>query len=237
MSSRNPKPSPSTAKRIGSGTQARKSALNSLPTTASFSAPVNKPQPPEKKVRKSSVQLSDNYAPLPDRTDDDGENNRVQLALQLLDPKLWNHIYDEARKCESERRRAKKALGEKAALEEELKDLKSRLRKMDKNAPRAKPSTHHSPAKELDVQRVQRLKAAWSTVTSTCKDSISFNNWETAGMSEAVKVVQGEIDEMTKSVGSETPFSSPPSGMANGREHDDTRDSVMGNMRRLFDET
>lgn len=48
-------------------------------------------------------------------------------------------------------------------------------------------------------------------------------------MSEAMKVVQGEIDEMTKTGGSEPPLSSPPVGMVNGREHEDTGDSVMGN--------
>ena len=184
----------------------------------------------------------DNDAPFTD-ADDGSDDNRVQLALQLLDPKLWNQIYCEARKCESERRRANNALREKAALEAEVKDLKSRLLEMDKNATKPKPKLrpsartdiHQSSMKGLDSHRAQRLKAAWSTVASTCKESISFNNWEAAGMSEAVKVVQGEIDEMTKAMGSETSLSTP-SGIANSGELGDNGDSMMGNLR-LFSET
>ncbi|KAK2758959.1 hypothetical protein FQN54_003057 [Arachnomyces sp. PD_36] len=226
----------STAKRTGSSTQPAKSARYSLPNTASFSAPVNKP--PIKRGRESPIELSDHDVPAYESTDDGKGDSRVQLALQLLDPKLWNQIYHEARKCESERRRADNAVREKAALEAELRDVKARLKKMEKYAhkPNPNPSKFQSPRKEPDPRRAQRLKVAWETVSTTCKDYISFTNWEAAGMSEAMKVVQGEIEDMTKAAGSESPPSSPNFSV-DGHEHDDPGDNVMGNLQRLFDET
>lgn len=235
-SSRNPRLSESTAKRLDSGSQPRKLTRNSLPSAAPFSAPVNKP--PIKRAPASSVQLPDNDPPILDSTDDG--DNRVQLTLQLLDPKLWVQIYDEARKCEPERRRANSALRENAALKAEMKDLKSRLQKADRGVHRQKPkaqsSSHQRSPRELDTHRSQRLISAWNTVASTCKDSISFTNWEATGMSEAVKIVQSEIVEMTRSVESESPSSPIGPGIANGHEHDDDNgDSVMGNLHRLFE--
>jgi hypothetical protein len=229
-------PPESTSRRISSRAPARKATRNSFPDTYSFSAPVNKG--PLKRARDSPVQGSEAEAPLPESTDDGKEDNNVQLSLQLLNRNLWNHIYDEARKCESERRRANNALHDKEVLEEELREVKLRLKKAERIAKSPfRSSGSHMAIEGLDAHRGRKLKDAWAKVVNTCRDSISFSNWDAAGMSEAVNTVQGEIEEMIKPVGSEAPLSPTGSRTINGREQDDHRGDVMRNLGRFLDET
>ncbi|KAM5429230.1 hypothetical protein MferCBS31731_002478 [Microsporum ferrugineum] len=151
------------------------------------------------------------------------EDDRLVKLLDMLSADDFAKIYQRAKACVAETKRAETALRQNTELERRLKETEAELRELtdrmkndNKKNDQVMEDRKDIKYEGIDVELTAmdddskaKVKTAWDIIHSKVRDTFTLRQWDEAGMGPAVNTIQQVIDKLLETSATTAPNGHP----------------------------